>query len=550
MANLSTRLRLGLAQLNYKIGDLAGNFASIERAIARARDEAVDLLVFSELALTGYPPLDLVYRSAMLTVQDDYLAKIAAQTDENFGILVGYVESREENGEKQLLNAAALCSGGKIVARIYKNRLMSHDVADDCRYFSAGDAAIVHAFKGARLGIFIGEDIDFVDEALAGETDYLINLAAVPFALDQHEARRERLAQIAAKHARPLVFVNQVGGNGELIFDGNSAIFGKNGRKLAELKGFEEDFGVVELTPVLAADGAAAKADAMSAEAFLELAHRALVLGLRDYVHKSGFERVVLGLSGGMDSALVATLAVDAFGAENVLAVGMPSRYSTEHSVADARKLAENLGVRFELSPIEPVYQAFLEQLAPFFGDRPADVTEENLQARIRGMKLMALSNKLGHLVLTPGNKSEAATGYATLYGDMNGAVMVIGDVPKTLVYRIGHWINAKAGREVIPENILTKAPSAELSPGQVDQDSLPPYDVLDAIIESYMQNSMTADEIVAQGYDEAVVTRVISMIHRAEYKRAQAPPVLRISSKAFGSGWRYPLVANYFWRR
>lgn len=548
MTQLPLCFHLALAQLNFKIGELAGNFVKINEVIDRARAEKVELLVFSELALTGFPPLDLVYRRPMIALQNDYLEQIAGRTDEGFGIVVGFVDVVEQNGGVQLFDAAALCFEGKVVARIHKKRLVDQDVASDSRYFSAGNSAHVHEFKGVKLGVFVGEDIGFLDESAGKNTDLLINLAAVPFALDKVASRRECLAKIAIEHEQPLVFVNQVGGNGELIFDGNSAVFGREGQELVGLKAFEEDYRSLDVFAGVKTSDRAGDAEFDDVQA--SLAHSALVLGVRDYVRKSGFKSVVLGLSGGIDSALVAALATEALGPENVVTVGMPSRYSSAHSVTDARELAENLGVRFDLHSIEPELEAFLSGLAPFFEGRAADVTEENLQARIRGMILMALSNKFGHLVLAPGNKSEVATGYTTLYGDMNGAVMVLGDVPKTLAYRIARHINEKAGREIVPEHILTKAPSAELSPDQVDQDSLPAYEILDAIIKGYVEDTLSAEEIVAQGFDAAVVSRVISMIHRAEYKRAQAPPVLRVSSKSFGSGWRYPLVANYFWRR
>ncbi len=548
MTQLPDSFRLALAQLNFKVGELAGNFAKINEVIDRAQTDNVALLVFSELALTGFPPLDLVYRRPMLAAQNKYLEQIAGRTNENFGVLVGFVDVVEQNGRVHLFDAAALCFEGKVVARIHKKQLVDQGVANDSRYFSAGDSAHVHDFRGVRLGVFVGDDIGFLDDSVGKNTDILINLAAVPFAIGEVDSRREGFVKTAVEHDQPLVFVNQIGGNGELVFDGNSAVFDANGQLLASLKGFEEDYRSLDVFAGVDASNLAKTDDSEDVQA--ALVHKGLILGLRDYVHKSGFRSVVLGLSGGIDSALVATLAAEALGPENVLTVGMPSRYSTEHSVTDARKLAENLGVRFELSSIEEEFQAFLTGLAPLFEGTSPDVTEENLQARIRGMILMALSNKFGHLVLAPGNKSEVATGYTTLYGDMNGAVMVLGDVPKTLAYRIARYINDKAGREIVPEHILTKAPSAELSPNQVDQDSLPPYEILDAIIQAYVEDRLSAEEIVAQGFEEAVVSRVIWLIHVAEYKRAQAPPVLRLSSNSFGSDWRYPLVANYRWRR
>ncbi|MBA2664651.1 MAG: NAD+ synthase [Bradymonadaceae bacterium] len=562
-AEQSSRLRIGLAQLNYKVGDLEANFAKIAATIERARAQGVELVVFSEMALIGYPAMDMVHRKSMLDAQLANLERVAKLTDASLGVVVGYVDYNHDARGKHLYNAAALCHDGKVVARIHKSLLPTYDVFDEERYFERAQRVGTHLFKGVRLGISICEDAwnspngwempryanDPISALVKDGAELLINISASPFGIDKNLFRRELLAGHAQKHARSFVFVNQVGGNDELIFDGRSFVLSPQGELVCQLGDFVEDFAVIDL-PILA--GAPVSLDpallhpTTTAEA--EQAYRALVLGLRDYVHKSGFKGALIGLSGGVDSALVAAIAVEALGPDNVLTVGMPSRYSSDHSVADAQTLAKNLGVRFELSSIEPQFQAFLTQLDPLFAGLAADVTEENLQARVRGMFLMALSNKLGHLVLATGNKSELATGYTTLYGDMNGALMVIGDTPKMLVYRICRHVNALAGYEVIPENILQKPPSAELRPDQTDQDTLPPYEILDAIIDAYMRLGLEADAICAQGFERPVVERTIAMIHRAEYKRWQGAPVLKISTKAFGFGWRYPLAANYRW--
>ncbi|MFU8803165.1 MAG: NAD+ synthase, partial [Bradymonadaceae bacterium] len=442
----------------------------------------------------------------------------------------------------------------------------TYDVFTEARYFEPNTVLDIPTFKGIHLGISICEDawnspnswempeyaIDPIAEQVSAGAEILLILSASPFGIKKSAFRKELLSAHARVHHLPFIFVNQVGGNDELVFDGCSLLFAPGGELKVELQDFEEDLLVVDI-PLVSNPLDEPMPDVRQwmrpvATTIEEEARRAIVLGLRDYIHKSGFSSVILGLSGGVDSALVAVLATEALGPENVVCVGMPSRYSSDHSVSDARALCENLGVRFELSSIEPQFSAFLEQLEPLFEGREPDVTEENIQARIRGVNLMALSNKFGSLVLACGNKSELAVGYSTLYGDMCGALTVIGDVPKMLVYSICRHINNEADQEIIPESILEKAPSAELRPDQKDEDSLPPYEVLDAILEAYIEERLEPSEIVERGFEEDVVHRVIRLVHIAEYKRKQAAPVLKITPKAFGVGWQYALAASYRW--
>jgi NAD+ synthase (glutamine-hydrolysing) len=558
MAQTPSSLRVALAQLNYKVGDLDANVAKIREAVASARAGGAELVVFSELALTGYPPQDLVHRKGFIDAQLRHLEALSALTDDDFGIVVGFIDRNPGKG-KHLFNAAALLHEGKVKARVHKTLLPTYDVFTEARYFEPNDVFEPVSFKGVALGITICEDswtipsgwempaysVDPLAELANKGADLLINLSASPFGMTKASFRKGLLGGHARALGKPLVFVNQIGGNDELVFDGCSYAFNQDGELVARLKSFEEDLLVTEIyyTKMFIGEPSWMRPAPATAE---EEARQALVLGLRDYVHKTGFNKVTIGLSGGVDSALVAALATQALGPENVLCVGMPSRYSSEHSVDDARRLCENLGVRFEVSSIEPQFQAFLDQLEPLFEGRGPDVTEENIQARIRGVNLMALSNKFGGLVLACGNKSEIAVGYCTLYGDMCGALSVIGDVPKMLVYGICRHINDEAGKEVIPESILTKAPSAELRPDQRDEDSLPPYPVLDAILEAYVVECDGPEAIIARGFDEATVRRVIRLVHINEYKRKQAAPVLKISSKAFGPGWQYALAASY----
>ncbi|MFO7302208.1 MAG: NAD+ synthase [Acidobacteriota bacterium] len=549
-------MRLLLAQLNFTVGAFDDNFTKMAAAVEHARAHGADLVVFSELATTGYPPRDLLRHERFIDLNLEQLDRLAALSADRPAILTGFVDRNPRATGKRLYNAAALCSGGRIVARRAKSLLPTYDVFDEDRYFEPATTVEPIVFKGARLGVTICEDVwndrdfwpsrlyhrDPVEELADQHVDLFINISASPFTADKPDLRRRMIAQEAVTHRRCFLYVNQVGGNDELIFDGHSIGIGPDGRELLRGRSFEED---LILCDVPAGDDTPLPPAVPPLESGeIEDVYAALVLGLRDYVRKSGLSSAVLGLSGGIDSAVVACLAADALGADRVLGVALPSRYSSAHSVADAEALARNLGIGYRLVSIDGIYQAQLDALAPLFEGREPDATEENLQARARGALLMALSNKFGAILLTTGNKSELAVGYCTLYGDMAGGLAVISDVPKTLVYRLAAWINRD--REIIPASTMTKPPSAELRPGQLDTDSLPPYEVLDPIVQAYVEEHLSADEIVARGFDPAVVADVLRRIDSNEYKRRQAAPGLKISPTAFGIGRRYPLAADY----
>lgn len=564
-------MRIALAQINPTVGDIAGNCRKIIDFAARARQEGARLAVFPELALVGYPPKDLLLKPQFI---DDNLAALEHLAAQGVGIdlVVGYADRNRQPVGRPLHNAAALLRDGKVVSRHFKTLLPTYDVFDETRYFEPGpedEANDIVRIADVRMGLSICEDL-WNDERLMPRRLYhenpiadlhgagaqvLINSSASPFVLGKHSFRLELFAAQVRRFGKPLIYVNQVGGNDELVFDGNSVVLDATGNVIAQARDFEEDLLVVDL----AIDGTGAEARASRVETpsgGIESVYRALVLGLRDYVRKCGFRSVVLGLSGGIDSALTAAIAVAALGKDNVVGVSMPSRFSSDHSVADARSLAENLGIRFHIVPIRPIHQTCEETLGPLFtrdvscvahpsplGD---DLTEQNLQARIRGVLLMAFSNRYNHLLLTTGNKSEVATGYCTLYGDMCGGLGVISDVPKTMVYQLAELVNRKAGREIIPRNTIVKPPSAELRPNQTDQDSLPPYDILDAILNRYVEEEKSAAEIIREGFDAATVMKVIKLIDRSEYKRRQAAPGIKVTSRAFGFGRRMPIAQNY----
>jgi NAD+ synthase (glutamine-hydrolysing) len=543
-------MRIALAQLNFTVGAFDGNFRKMAAAVGRAAGERADLVVFSELATTGYPPRDLLTHASFVDRNLEQLDRIAALSTASLAILVGYVDRNPTGEGKPLVNAVALCQGGQVIERRHKSLLPTYDVFDEDRYFQPAEQLTPMRLRDWRLGVSICEDIwndpvfwpkrlyhrDPIAELDAAGVDVMINLSASPFELQKADLRRRMIRKEATEHRRYFVYVNQVGGNDELVFDGHSIVIDPDGREVVRLKDFEEDFAVYEI------GGAAILRDVSTSVE--ETAYRALVLGLRDYVHKCGFASVVLGLSGGIDSALTACLAVDALGPGKVTTVALPARYSSQHSLDDASSLAKALGIDHRVVPIDGVFQSYLDTLAPAFAGRAEDVTEQNIQARVRGGVLMALSNKFGHLLLTTGNKSELAVGYCTLYGDMCGGLAAISDVPKTLVYRLARYVNRE--REIIPESTLTKAPSAELKPNQTDQDSLPPYDVLDQIVEAYVERNLDAGAIAALGIEPAVVADVIRKIDGSEYKRRQAAPGIKISSKAFGLGRRYPVAADY----
>ncbi len=544
-------MRIALFQINPTVNDIAGNCELVRQCLRNAERQNIDLAVFPEQTILGYPAGDLLLRPDVIRANVAALTTLAQQT-KGPAAIVGFAQPNDSPTGRPAYNAAALLADGRVHHVIRKRLLPTYDVFDESRYFEPADAQPIVEFRGTRLGITICEDmwsreellarplydVDPLADLAAAGAELLINISASPYFLGKQDIRRALLTDHAGRHRRPLLFVNQVGANDELIFDGASAVVGADGRVLLQGRAFEED--------CLIFDTAAPPRDPpIELPRRPQILHDALVLGLRDYVRKCNFRSVVLGLSGGIDSAVVAALAVAALGPDRVHGVAMPSRFSSDHSLADARALAANLGIRFSTIPIDPIHRAFETQLAPEFAGRAPDVTEENIQARVRGALLMSLSNKFGSLLLTTGNKSELAVGYCTLYGDMCGGLAVISDVPKTLVYDVARYINTRSARELIPQNTIDKAPSAELRPNQTDQDTLPPYPILDEIIERYEVRSQSADEIIAAGFDPTVVRDTLRRIHLNEYKRRQAAPGLKVTPRAFGLGRRMPIAAK-----
>ena len=542
-------MKVALAQINTTVGDLAGNETAIRAAYQGGVQAGADLVICPELAVSGYPPRDLLHKTAYLEENRAAIERLAKATGPT-GLLVGYVGRNEQRPGREATNAAALMQNGRVLATRVKMLLPTYDVFDEDRYFEPATENLPVEFNGRKIGVTICEDVwndeDFwrdrryrrnpATELAAGGASVLFNLSASPWHLHKNRTRRAMLASLAAKTACPVAYCNLVGGNDELVFDGTSLVFNGAGQLIAEGRMFSEDFIVVDLfqAPVVLHQPLPDE----------EKIFKALVLGLRDYLHKCGFNSAVLGLSGGIDSALTAVIAAEALGSQNVRGVSLPSQFSSPGSVADARELAKNLGIAYEVIPIQPAFEAVKAQLRPVFIGRAEDTTEENIQARLRGVILMALSNKFGSLLLTTGNKSELAVGYCTLYGDMCGGLAVISDVPKTMVYRVAQWVNRE--REIIPHASIVKPPSAELRPNQTDQDSLPPYDVLDAILEAYVVEGHSTAEIVKLGFEEATVRRVVRLIDLNEYKRRQAAPGLKVTSKAFGVGRRIPIAQKY----
>ncbi len=559
-------MRVAVCQINPTVGDLAGNARKILEGATRAREAGVELALFPELALVGYPPRDLLDRPAFLRAVDERLRELTEKLPPELACLVGFVESAPAQDRPGLFNSVALIRGGRVEAVARKRLLPTYDVFDEHRYFAPGDSSLVVSVGATRVGITVCEDIwadsgalrvsryaqNPVADVVTEGAQIIVNLAASPFTLPKREGRAQLLSEVARAHQIPIVFVNQVGGSDDVLFDGQSSLFDAGGKLIARAPAFEESFMVASVpcerdeSEPIGTDNIIADVPETDAAAALD----ALAMGTRDYVHKTGFSSVLLGLSGGIDSALVAAIAVRALGPENVLGVALPTRYSSEHSREDAAELAQQLGIRFREISIEGLFQSYLDELPQHLdalGEaKPGDVTYENIQARIRGNVLMALSNRLGSLLLTTGNKSEVAVGYCTLYGDMAGALAVIADAPKTFVYEMSREVNRQAGRPVIPERTLSKPPSAELRPGQVDQDSLPPYDVLDAILEHHVEDHESAEEIVARGYDADIVKRIVRLVRLNEYKRKQMAPGLILTSKAFGSGRRYPIAQRF----
>jgi len=556
-------MKIAIAQINPTVGDLAGNAQRILDAANQAAELGANLLLTPELSLCGYPPRDLLMRPSFIQKMKQQVIDLAAALPAELTALVGLAEDNSaaaSKGEKSIFNSMALLQSGKVKEVFHKRLLPTYDVFDEDRYFESGDLANSFVLsvnnEPVHVGVTICEDLwnnetfwgkrayaaNPIQELIKKGVDLVVNLSASPYICGKQTLREQMIAHEAKQWQRPIVYVNQVGGNDDLIFDGQSVAVNQQGDLISRSKAFDTDLQVVtysveqkDLNPCTVQP----LLDAGDAEIWA-----ALVLGVKDYARKCGFTKAVLGLSGGVDSALVSAIAAEALGPHNVLGILMPSPYSSGHSVTDAEALAKNIGIQTKLLSIAPLMGDYDTVLDELFTDTEDGVAEENLQSRIRGNLLMAVSNKFGHLLLSTGNKSEMAVGYCTLYGDMNGGLAVIADVPKTRVYSICRWLNRDS--EVIPENIITKPPSAELKPDQVDQDSLPDYDILDDILERLVQKQQSADEIVAAGHEATTVEKVIRLVTRAEFKRRQAPPVLKVTDRAFGMGWRMPIASRW----
>ena len=549
-------MKIALAQLNYHIANFEANSQKIIQSIEKAKSKNVDLVVFSELSICGYPPQDLLEQEDFMMQVEQYLDKVVGATS-GIAVIIGAPVINKSQRGKKLFNAAIFINDGKVAHIQAKTHLPTYDVFDEYRYFEHNTEFETIEYKGKRFALTICEDLwdtqpvgnSFAKDKLytvspmenysKQNPDFVINIAASPFSYNQDDNRRNILVNNAKDYSVPIVYVNQVGAQTELIFDGGSMVLNANGEVVDNLNFFEEDFRIVEV------DEISTKSIAKQQE-YDRIAkiHDALVLGIRDYFQKMGFRKATLGLSGGIDSAVVLGIAAEALGSENIKVLLLPSKYSSDHSINDAVGLADNLGVAYETISIEEVVSAFDNSLAGLFSGTEMGITEENIQARARGVILMALSNKFGNILLNTSNKSEAAVGYSTLYGDMNGGLSVLGDVYKIDVFALARYINRNG--EVIPENTITKPPSAELRPDQKDTDSLPDYDVLDTILFNFIELKKSSADIAALGYDIDLVKKVITMVNRNEYKRFQSPPILRVSSKAFGFGRRMPLVARY----
>jgi NAD+ synthase (glutamine-hydrolysing) len=556
---MTNNMKIAIAQINPTIGDLLLNAQTIREAAQRAASSGARLLLTPELSLCGYPPRDLLLNPSFVEAMGITLQNLAQDLPPNLAVLVGTVEpnlNAHISGGKSLFNSMALLENGKIKQVFHKRLLPTYDVFDERRYFEPGLQANYFTLDNIDIGVTICEDLwndeefwgrrsyavnPIADLAILG-VDLIVNLSASPYTVGKQQFRETMLKHSAVRFQQPIIYANQVGGNDDLIFDGCSFALNSQGEIMGRARGFDTDLMVVEFDEVQRDLLLGSVAPVYESED--EEIWQALVLGVRDYARKCRFSKVVLGLSGGIDSAIVAAIATAALGKENVLGVLMPSPYSSEHSISDAVALAENLGIKTNLLPIGELMQGFDQTLGDLFAGTEFGLAEENIQSRIRGNLLMAIANKFGYLLLSTGNKSEMAVGYCTLYGDMNGGLAVIADVPKTRVYSLCHWLNRN--NDIIPQNVLTKAPSAELKPGQVDQDSLPPYEILDDILQRLVHNHQSAVQIVAAGHDSVIVDRVIQMVARAEFKRRQAPPGLKITDRAFGTGWRMPIASNW----
>jgi len=551
-------MRIAIAQLNPIVGDIEGNAQRILEAAQTAFNRGAELLLTPELSLCGYPPRDLLLNLGFVEKMSRQLQLLSQQLPEKLAVLVGFVEknpSATVRGEKPLFNSIALLKSQEIKQIFTKRLLPTYDVFDEDRYFASGKESQYFQLteNNVKIGVTICEDV-WNDEQFWGQRQYavnpiadlanlgvdlIVNLSASPYSVGKQKLRESLLSHSATRYNLPIVYVNQVGGNDDLIFDGDSVAFNRQGEVIYRAKAFTSSLELIEFNQ----DLLPAVIHPLPIDEDEEI-YRALVLGVRDYVQKCGFKRVIFGLSGGIDSSLVAAIATDALGKENVLAVMMPSPYSSDHSISDAVALVNNLGIKSEKLAIKEIMTAYDQLLERLFAGTDFGIAEENLQSRIRGNLLMALSNKFGHLLLSTGNKSEMAVGYCTLYGDMNGGLAVIADVPKTRVYSLCRWLNRHG--EIIPLNVINKAPSAELKPNQKDQDSLPPYEILDAILALLIDRHQSAEQIIAAGFEPEIVQKVIKLVKNAEFKRKQAPPGLKISDRAFGTGWRMPIASRW----
>ena len=551
-------MKVVLAQLNFHIGNFSENITRCALEIKKAEEQGADLVIFSELAICGYPPQDLLEYSQFISECEKAIHNLAGISN-HVGVLIGTPTVNPESNGKKLYNSACFLHEGKVKQTFHKTLLPTYDIFDEYRYFEPNRDFHILEFKGQRIAVTICEDLWFdqpvdnafsnsrlysvnpLDELIKLEPDLIVNLAASPFSWLKQQVKVDIFRNNAKKYGLPVIYVNQVGAQTELIFEGGSLIVDRDGQIVRTLKMFEEDSVLVNLDDLLSGNMNGGIHEHMKAE---ELMYHALVMGIRDYFNKMGFEKATLGLSGGIDSAVTLVLASQALGPEKLSVLLMPSLYSSDHSLRDAKALAENLGVTHTIIPIQDTFKAYLNALDPLFSGLPQDKAEENIQSRIRGNLLMAYSNKFGHILLNTSNKSESAVGYGTLYGDMAGGLSVLGDVYKTDVYKLARYINRED--EIIPNNTLLKPPSAELKPDQKDTDSLPDYEVLDRILFAYIEQQKPLDEIIGEGNDPDLSKRVVRMVYSNEYKRYQTPPILRISSKAFGVGRRMPLVAKY----
>ncbi len=541
-------MKIALAQINTTVGDFGGNRSLIEKAYLQGSGEGVELVVTPELAITGYPPRDLLLKSGFIEANLAALEDLAGTVGE-VGLVVGHVGLNESHTGRRATNAVSLLHQGKIVATRTKTLLPTYDVFDEDRYFEPANENTPVEYVGRKLGLTICEDVwndeafwsdrryegNPVDELVEQGADIIINISASPWSLGKERMRCEMLSSLATKIKRPVIYCNAVGGNDELVFDGGSLGLNIEGKVLGAGVHFSEDLVVIDLEK---------EPQDIPESQPMGLLYDALVLGVRDYLGKCGFKSAIIGLSGGIDSAVTAVIAAAALGAENVRGISMPSQYSSQGSLDDSKALADNLGIQYDVISIKEGFEMMNESLEPIFKGKDEDVTEENMQARLRGLIMMAASNKFGSLVLTTGNKSELAVGYCTLYGDMCGGLAVLSDVPKTMVYDLANWINRE--REVIPWSTIEKPPSAELRPDQKDEDSLPPYEILDEILEKYVVECQSVDQIVAAGFDEQIVGQIARLIDLNEYKRRQAAPGLKVTSKAFGVGRRIPVAQRY----